>query len=320
MLPESTLTPTNLINFTQEYNVEEKYWTDLAVENHNGMTINEIMQNKSKNIKVNLFIGRTPKEELPERTSDTIWVSLNIVQTSDCLKSITTDRLHLIMDCNNTSQMKTIQSLFNSVVVDLSTRKFFSDEGLFNIYNTVQKGGDLLIEKSLSGGVLKIEDQRADMRKRSEYRKNFNRFVADFFQNKFDITVDTSRVKRAITDDQQITDNKNSVIELPEYKEWKVTNTNQYFDEMRCFFIYLAEQQGIIEPAVVLSREQNLAELKTRTNEMLQCFDKVEFLKEKYPYKNNCDNDGQGKVEYFHALGKKKEGSEGRVRGDLLTY
>lgn len=284
---------------------EPEYWTDVQINNNNDMTINKIRKYKDNDINVNLFIGRNPTETLPERKTNDIWISLSCGQLNESLQHITEDRLHLIMDCNKTTQMKTIQGLFNLVVVDLSTRKFFEDQGLSNIYDAVQKRGELLIETCLFGGTIKIVDESSFSNDRREYSKRFKTFVVKFFQEQFNVSLDTS-FRGNIMDSDQIYDNENLISNIQEYKDWKVNQGPGYiYHEMADFFRYLAEKQGIIDPASVLSREQKLAEIKTRTSEMLQCFDQVEFIKGIYPYKNNYDDNGQIKREYFHVTGKK---------------
>lgn len=75
-----------------------------------------------KRNKICLFIGRQIHEELPNEPG-VIWVSLDNVP----LKSEATspERIHLILDCNQSEQLAIIQGLFSKVVIDQSTWKFF---------------------------------------------------------------------------------------------------------------------------------------------------------------------------------------------------
>ncbi len=93
---------------------------------NNAAVIKKIMQFIAEGKKVCLFIGRTPDEPLPNEPN-TIWVSLDPKLRKS--KELTPDRLHLILSCNDSAEMSTIQRLFSKVVVDQSTWKFF-DPGI----------------------------------------------------------------------------------------------------------------------------------------------------------------------------------------------
>ena len=91
---------------------------------HNRVTIEKIKNYIAQGFKVYLFIGRGPAEPLPN-PSDTnaIFVSLDhSLRTPEELA----DRLHLILSCNDNTEIAMIQHLFSKVIVDQSTMKFFT--------------------------------------------------------------------------------------------------------------------------------------------------------------------------------------------------
>ena len=77
-----------------------------------------------KTKKVSLMIGRMPREPLPESKDGTIWVSLDECDWED--KNTDVNRLHLTMNALDKSSISRIKGLFNEVVVDFSTWKFFA--------------------------------------------------------------------------------------------------------------------------------------------------------------------------------------------------
>ncbi len=97
-----------------------------AVDKNNQEVTQEIQQLVKDGNRVCLFIGRTPKENLPQ-DENTIWVSLDIKNEVE----LKPEKYHLILNCNDMNQMATIQHLFSKVIVDQSTWKFF-DEGIFD--------------------------------------------------------------------------------------------------------------------------------------------------------------------------------------------
>lgn len=290
----------NVIAFLQP-----EIWPDINTRNHNESTISKIKAFKFQGSEVKLFIGRDPRESLPEETN-TAWVSLSHTPFAWVSQSLTENRLHLIVDCNENIQMQTIKGLFHCVVVDLSTRKFFYDNGLSNIYSSVQAGGTLLIEQSVFGGTLKIEDPMAFLSAKRTYNKEFEKFVTDFFQNRFHIILDMSQKKGHFMYEEQVLAQKDKMVQLPEYQLWKMTqDIDHKFNEMRYFFTHLAEQQNLVSPSTIISRQQDDQEKRTRIKEMSLIFDKVEFLHQVYPYKNNWDHDGKVHTHYFYATGKR---------------
>lgn len=77
-----------------------------------------------KTKKVSLMIGRVPRESLPEPKDDTIWVSLDECDLEDSHTDV--NRLHLTMNALDKSLISRLKGLFNEVVVDFSTWKFFA--------------------------------------------------------------------------------------------------------------------------------------------------------------------------------------------------
>lgn len=93
---------------------------DAEVIKHNRETLSKIETMLSSNQKIGLFVGRQASEELPHEEGVT-WISLDI----DGGNPIDPNRLHLTLDCNNSHHLAIIQDVFNKVVVDQSTWKFF---------------------------------------------------------------------------------------------------------------------------------------------------------------------------------------------------
>ncbi len=95
-----------------------------ASENeYNTIVIKKLKKIVSSDEKLALFIGRKSTEDLPKETGFK-WVSLDIVEEN--LSEISSDRLHLIADCNEEAHIAKIQHLFSKVVVDQSTWKLFN--------------------------------------------------------------------------------------------------------------------------------------------------------------------------------------------------
>lgn len=280
--------------------------SELQVMNSNNSIIKKIQDYKSNNVQTNLFIGRSSTEPLPEAVINTVWVSLSIDRSQEIRNETANDRLHLIMNCNNNEQMKTIQSLFNLVVVDLSTRKFFDDNGLSNIYNSVQHGGKLLIELCLRGGALVIPDQVSYVKAQSVYSEKLTVFVVQYFQKNFNIVLDVEKISGNIMYDIQVTARKELVSNVEEYKNWRSTQGHiPKLNELLLFFEYLIEKnEGIISPSSILTKEQMQSELQKRKDEMSKCFKEVDICNEIYPYSNNYDAKGQIKIQFFQASNK----------------
>ncbi len=277
-----------------------------AIFKSNQLTIERVKGYKKQGLKVNLFIGRTPNEPLPQK-DDALWISLSIEREPASLNCTKDYNLHLIINCNNKEEMKTIQGVFDRVVVDLSTKKFFKH--LPYIYDAVQPGGDLLIE--MDSGCLKypseIEEEILLLKASNTYRKKTDIFIAKFFKEKLDIDLDLKKIQCHIAQDPQVASQEARIKELPEYKKW---DARQKQREWPCgallpFFKDLAEAEGIINPEDLLWAKQKDDERKTRTEEMEQFFGEVELRHEKFPYENQYDYKGQNPTEYFHAHGKK---------------
>ncbi len=90
---------------------------------NNAAVIRKIVQFVAEGKKVSLFIGRGPDESLPNDPNK-VWVSLDPSLRKS--KVLSSDRLHLILSCNDSAEMASIQHLFSEVVVDQSTWKFFN--------------------------------------------------------------------------------------------------------------------------------------------------------------------------------------------------
>ncbi len=83
--------------------------------------IDRIKGLKSNDIRVNLFIGRSPSGNdlpLPMSSAKEVWISLS-VDRIDENAFLDPNRIHLILDCNASDQMQKIQGLFRLVVIDL---------------------------------------------------------------------------------------------------------------------------------------------------------------------------------------------------------
>lgn len=100
-------------------------YLQVSENEHNAIVIKNLEKIVSSDEKLALFIGRKSTEELPKETGFK-WVSLDIIEEN--LSAISTDRLHLIADCNEEAHIAKIQHLFSKVVVDQSTWKFFKPE------------------------------------------------------------------------------------------------------------------------------------------------------------------------------------------------
>lgn len=287
-------------------NQEERILNDSQVQQNNLVTIQKIIDLKKQNIDVNLFIGRVPVEPLPKNEKQIRWVSLSVIRIKIDLAPSKEDGLHLIMDINDSEQMKAITGLFLLVVVDRSTRKFIEEEGFLNIFAAIQLGGELVTEHDLHGGGLENIQEIGYLRACRKFNADFKKFVTDFFHEKFSVVLDFSKTKRHFIYDDQIHNNKKLIYELDEYKKWKESdNCFDELNEMLRFFEHLAEEKEIIDPRRVLSKKQLAAEKDRRTEQMSHHFNQIDFIKDKYPYENRYDYKGRAKTEYFHAIGKK---------------
>lgn len=151
-------------------------------------TIQQIQNLKNDGKEINLFIGRLPHEKLPENENNTVWVSLDNGNHFDflpeeILQTIPKDRIHLIIDCNNSSQIETIKGLFLKVVVDQSTWKFMETgiiERLVSLLEPSEKS-TLIFESSFQftspSNVTEMQFNHVSLR---YPEKDFN----DYFKNK----------------------------------------------------------------------------------------------------------------------------------------
>jgi hypothetical protein len=95
--------------------------------------LREVSEKKGKKIKIGLYIGRTPHENLPsdvkdEAKEDVVWASgdMSILPTEKGkeIEDIT-NRIYFWLDFANPECLKLIYGLFDIVVVDASTEKAF---------------------------------------------------------------------------------------------------------------------------------------------------------------------------------------------------
>jgi hypothetical protein len=95
----------------------------------NQTAIKTLFEFKEAGKEISLFIGRCIDEELPMEEG-VLWVSMDIQKVKDPNNTfIRLDRIHLVMDCNENSQLSVVANLFTKVIVDQSTWKFF-DTGI----------------------------------------------------------------------------------------------------------------------------------------------------------------------------------------------
>lgn len=72
-----------------------------------------------------LFIGRQPKEELPDNIDTLFWISLDVGDEGPAVEK---SRIHLKLSINDRESLQIFNGLFKKVVVDQSTWKFFDGE------------------------------------------------------------------------------------------------------------------------------------------------------------------------------------------------
>jgi hypothetical protein len=120
--------------------------------------------------KLCLFVGRAANEPTPKTTDQEEWISLDLTGLADGYISNGQkfprepyNRLHLQMSFNDTEQMRRIQGLFDQVVLDFSTLKFFDKnpwKTLSGLLNESQEA--TLITEAESGLVDIIGDPSQD--------------------------------------------------------------------------------------------------------------------------------------------------------------
>lgn len=102
--------------------------------NNNQRVIHSIKDLSLRGNKIGLFIGRTLKEELPVE-ENVVWISFDKIVEGDL-----SSRLHIVGNINQID--KKLEGLFDKVVVDQSTWKFFDEDpipylkGLLKINST----------------------------------------------------------------------------------------------------------------------------------------------------------------------------------------
>jgi hypothetical protein len=94
----------------------ERIWKEPSIEE----MIARLYEAQKKGLKLALFVGREAEQSIPDETG-WVWCSLNSAKLQ---RPLGKDRLHLPIDFNTTDIQK-IHGLFNKVVVDYSTLKFF---------------------------------------------------------------------------------------------------------------------------------------------------------------------------------------------------
>ncbi len=113
----------------------------------NSGVLHQIHRLKEEGLKINLFVGRAPYAEdvpLPQSCEGEVWVSLDLLSGDQEFLKINPQRLHLVIDCNESEQMKSISNLFDRVVVDVSTVKNFESDSFSGFVNLVKKGGSFI--------------------------------------------------------------------------------------------------------------------------------------------------------------------------------
>jgi hypothetical protein len=262
-----------------------------AVKNeHNRATIEKIKKFIAEGFKVNVFIGRGPAEPLPAPDHlNEIWVSIDPSLKSN--EELPADRLHLILSCNDSAEMASIQHLFFKVVVDQSTMKFFQPgiiDRLTSLLNRVDVDNSLLFE-SLINGVSpdpSIPDWNFDHHQNSIgiNEEKINRELTEYYEAS----------KTCLDNFIQEIGGKENLASNPLYKEFLSTLPDMLVQELTTeellsfFSPWLATKKGILYPPekyISLARQKTLDYLDKR-------YDNVELkANTPYPYWTNYRGD-----------------------------
>lgn len=263
-----------------------------ASENeYNAIVIKNLEKIVSSDEKLALFIGRKSTEELPKETGFK-WVSLDIAEEN--LSAISTDRLHLIADCNEEEQIAKIKHLFSKVVVDQSTWKFFNP-------GIIERLTSLLLQKTDSTLIFESAFQFISSDKEAtewsydhvqlvlpqSYYEQYDQEVTNCFEDFLRKIGGIKNLKDDLTYKQFINEMNPELVEESSDKELEEDFTQ-----------HLAKNiLGPTQKCIPLARQKTKEHLET-------LFEKVELkLNAPYPYSTRCS---VGKDDFFIATGLKK--------------
>lgn len=91
------------------------------IEAHNRITLEKIQKLAQEGKSLGCFLCRWECQSLPIE-ENRIWISLD---KGDLQKRPDKNRLHLVMDLENEQQMQKLQGLFDKVILDVNSLKFF---------------------------------------------------------------------------------------------------------------------------------------------------------------------------------------------------
>lgn len=280
----------------------------LPTSSANELAIRKINKLNQTNFKINGFIGRRPSSTeipLPASQSNEKWASIDILEVHESAP-FDPERIHLVIDCNSSSQMSTIQGLFDTLVVDLETTKSFVKEDTLDfITSAIKPGGRLVLpsefkwlswDENIESFATNHFSLTVSKKKDEAYEAAYNQWSIGFFHQ-----LTNGNVKQDPT-----VAHADLIQGMKEYKDW--ISKEEGMDEVPLryrvagFLQYYSMKSGIIHPGY--EEERSLAREQTKTR-LLQEFDNVEICYKSYPYPNRYDNDGELPTYYFNATGRK---------------
>lgn len=283
----------------------------------NKKTIAKIKGSLEQGLQIKLFVGRTPAAydlPLPKNEGD-IWVSLSIDHPSENWV-LDKERLHLIMNVNQTEQMKTIQGLFHTVVVDLSTTKFFDNCAFGSLVNTVSQGRELFFPSEFQ--FIGIANNPKDIpfdyfnlsvakTKMIAHQKAMRQCYCDLFEKITTESIPENLMKVYSID--LIAYYAEAVRNTADFKEWsaqqdprRLTSTWQKNPDVVNYLNDYVYASGLRGPSY--EEEKDVIRQKTK-EDLLEFFEVVDLCQQQYPYPNRYDNGGSAPTVYFHAQGRK---------------
>jgi hypothetical protein len=114
---------------------EQTNFREIYENYHFGNVVTKLKQLQADGMLIYGFFGKTPFEALPKAEKNEVWVSIDhsVIPYYTADKETTStildpNRLFLLLDCNQQEGLELVQGLFDKVVIDKSTPKFFEND------------------------------------------------------------------------------------------------------------------------------------------------------------------------------------------------
>lgn len=252
-----------------------------------------------------LFIGRVPNEpDLPMiKIKGERWFTLSV---PDLDKNY--GNRHFQIDCNNVEQMEKIQGLFDKVVIDLFTTKFFNTSALLSISHAVKQRGTLIFPSEFQfismDPPLESPQHFGSLRVGKEpmmiYMRAIKQHCLDLLKaENILVSEDLKDIKSIVEAHAEVFYNN------PNFKIWKEKHKPapckwQKNSDIIKYVYSTASSFGIHSPIYEKEKEQSRCETKLALQKL---FDEVHIIYENpFPYTNRYDNQGKDATIHFIAM------------------